>query len=338
MRKTEAKTTARQSAITGADTKYLNINIIFDLDYGTGISKLPEHVSLIIRIKDFGSLRDLANALFTDEKWAWLGQEVVPLIGRPPRVGQLRAPPLPRLQVQRGPNHVEEGEPYEAQVGIVAAEPDEQPEGRWDEQGRGVVTQPSEVKGDLDAEILANRLDRLRLEELCYPRFPESLDRLRFMNGEDLRDDAFADTARKNRFALSELKVSHAVALLGLDAVHQVDDDGLTFLTAQKRLRVFDVFEVGAVSHRELFGAAAEFVFDGLGHLHVLEAGEEAAIRGRNVKCVDAFPFSPFGNVARFGREAGNFILEFSLEPEDVGLVGLGREGDDDVDVRVGRN
>lgn len=45
-----------------------------------------------------------------------LRQQLVPLVGRAPSVRDLGGAALPRLQVQGGPDHVEEGEQHEPHV------------------------------------------------------------------------------------------------------------------------------------------------------------------------------------------------------------------------------
>ena len=172
------------------------------------------------------------------------------MVGRSPGIGQFGGSPLPRLQVQRGPNDVEEGEGDEPQIleelrgRPVEEEPNAEPEPGRDEQRRGVMPQPGEIKGYFDAEVFANVADRLGVKHFRHPGFLQLFQRRIFVHRKHLLQESGAQTFGHDGFAFAELDLAHFVAFVGFDAVEEVEEDLLPLFAAQKRLRIFNPVKV----------------------------------------------------------------------------------------------
>ena len=111
-----------------------------------------------------------------------VGEQLGALVCRAPLVAELGRATLPRLEVEGRPDHVEEGEQHEGEVlqelraaaeeelqfprvvngcqrfqsGRGFAYPNEKANESGDAKSGGVVAQPGEVEGNLDAEVITD--------------------------------------------------------------------------------------------------------------------------------------------------------------------------------------
>ena len=116
IRKPVRKTVINEINITGAVTKYLEYAGYRYIFLAESLEIKPEYISLPVRVRWLrlpGDFTDLLLALVLDPG---LRQQLPLGVHGAPHVGQLRRPSLPGLQVDRGPDDVEEGEHDEANV------------------------------------------------------------------------------------------------------------------------------------------------------------------------------------------------------------------------------
>ena len=102
-------------------------------------------------------LRSLSNLILDPG----LREQLAFGVSCPPGVWKLCRPPLPWLQVDCGPDHVEEAEHDEAHVLqelalAIEEDPEEESHQGWHSEGPGVVPQPREIESYLDPEIFRN--------------------------------------------------------------------------------------------------------------------------------------------------------------------------------------
>jgi hypothetical protein len=128
-----------------------------------------------------------------------------------PLVGELGRPPLPGLQVERGPDHVEEGEEdkanvleelgaaVEGELGMGGGGAAAYPEGPSDQgghaEGRCVVAEPGEVESYLDPEVLRYLAEWLEAEDPADPGALEALEAGRVVQREHLAGGGGAKAA-----------------------------------------------------------------------------------------------------------------------------------------------